>query len=135
MPNKKKKSICNIFGAGTRMPSHVKKAICATKTSGIEFDLIKNACGSLGLDYESPGVVSGTVVHFSIPKYKFAILFDIEPNITAKKTVIFARIGWHLAVIKPISIIRMTDEQIIDQLKSSIAQLTKGLSSLSNRRK
>ena len=112
-----------LFKNGT--PSHIKKAIGNIRKDGPAFDIIKQACDSLGLKYQSPGVIGETVVHFSIEKCKMAILFESTGVNNQKKAEILRDMGWTPTIIRSYDIIKLGYESIKNQLSELLREKNK----------
>lgn len=86
------------------------------RKEGPAFDIIKRACKSLGLDYQSPGIINETVVHFTIKKCKLAILFESSGSWNQKKAEILRDAGWTPTIIQSYEVVKLGHEAIKNQL-------------------
>lgn len=102
------------------IPSYTKKSMANLKLSGYEYESICKAATSLGIVYDSPGVMGEIAVHFTFPKLKFAIAFESNSSINHRRRIEAKRIGWNIAIIKPHILANLTQEMVTSQLKEFI---------------
>lgn len=107
------------------IPSHIKKAVGNIRKDGPAFDIIKQACSSLGLKYQSPGIIGETVVHFSIEKCKLAILFESTGVSNQRKAEILRDMGWRPTIIRSYEVIKLGQETIENQLSEILREKNK----------
>lgn len=107
------------------IPSHIKKAMGNMRKEGPAFDVIKQACNSLKLDYESPGIIGETVVHFSIEKCKLAILFESTGTNNQRKAEILRDMGWSPTIVQSYEIVKLGHEAIKNQLSELLREKSK----------
>jgi len=100
------------------LPSHVLKAIAASKTTGPEFDAIKQACKEAKIAYQCPGVIDEVVVHFTFPKYKAGLIIRTDTSTTYKTKILrCSKLGWNVTSV-PITTLRvMSHDMIVSQFK------------------
>jgi hypothetical protein len=108
---------------GPEVPSNIRKSLSNFRTTGKEFDLIRQACEDLCLEYDCPGVTGSATAHFTFPKYKFAIFFHRSRGDVARKSKEFAVEGWRLVPLMPTTIVNLTLEQVREQLKTFLNSL------------
>ena len=124
---------CNVFTrkspvltkAYANLPSYVLKAIAATKTDGPEIEAIRTACDEAKIEYYSPGVVGETVMHFTFPKHKTALLIRSHGAGKAPREKISRceNMGWSVTTVHISALRNLTRESIIAQFKEYIASL------------
>lgn len=112
-----------VFRSG--IPSHIKKAIGNMRKDGPAFDVIKQACDSLGLAYQSPGIIGEIVVHFSIEKCKLAILFESTGMNNRRKAEILRDMGWSATIVQSYEVTKLGREAIKNQLSEILMEKTK----------
>lgn len=95
------------------------------RKDGPAFDVIKQACNSLKLDYESPGIIGETVVHFSIEKCKLAILFESTGTNNQRKAEILRDMGWSPTIIQSYEVVKLGHEAIKNQLSELLREKSK----------
>ena len=102
------------------IPSYTKKSMANLKLSGHEYESIRTAASSLGIEYDSPGIMGEIAVHFAFPKLKFAIAFASNSSINHRRRAEARRLGWNIVIIKPYMLADFTDEMITAQLRDFI---------------
>lgn len=109
------------------LPSYVLKGIAATKVDGPEMDAIRAACDESKIQYHSPGVVGETVMHFTFPKHKAALLIQSNGAGKAPKDKVWKceNMGWEVSTVHISTLRHLTRESIIAQFKQYITTLKK----------
>lgn len=106
------------------LPSYVLKGIAATKITGPEMEAIQESCVQSKVQFDCPGVVGETVVHFAFPKQKHALIIRSDSSMTWKaKMTACENKGWTVTVVPISTLRRLTREAIIAQFKEYITTL------------
>jgi len=105
------------------IPSYIKKSIKNMKTSGLEYDIVREACKLSNLKIISPGYIGDATAHFLIPQHKIAIHIITDKANLDKRKLLFEKAGWKFFSFKPMTIINLNAIQLSTQLNEFIKKL------------
>lgn len=113
-------SVTDVFAS---VPSYVKKAIGGMKLSGMAVEAVMGACDEIGVQYESPGVVGDSAIHFAFPKLKAGLLLKAKGNTSQSfrhKIMKCRKLGWIITIVTTEDIEVLPQDVITAHLKAFV---------------
>lgn len=84
------------------LPSYVAKALGNLKVVGAAAEAVASACSEIGVEFQSPGLIGDSAVHFVFPKLKAGLLLKAKANNapTFKHKILKCKkLGWNVTIV------------------------------------
>lgn len=105
------------------LPSYVKKALGNLKVEGPAAEAVASACDANHVEYQSPGLIGDSAIHFVFPKIKAGLLLKSKENTSQAirhKVIKCQRMGWNVTIVTTEDIEVLPQDIITTHLKGFI---------------